>query len=267
MTTSATKPALMINGRMVHAAGAQITLDDGFVRGDGVFEGMRAYDRNPRTPAEHLDRLQRSADGVDISLDRAQLEAELAEFCASTAAPDCAIRLMVSRGGQRVWREEPLPPESDGLSLLPVRHLVTPLLIGSKTLSYAGNMQANRQAKAAGCDEALLVRAHDQAVLEGPTSSFCWIEGAQLVFPPLDEAGVLDSITRRLAAASMPSTTRLATVDELSGADGALLISTVMEAQPVAEVVGVATFDPSAPAVHSARAAIKKAIDASVVTL
>jgi branched-subunit amino acid aminotransferase/4-amino-4-deoxychorismate lyase len=257
----------MINGQVVDSLGAQIALDDGFVRGDGVFEGMRAYDRRPRTPAEHLDRLERSAAGVSIRLDRARLEAELAQFCAATANPDCAIRLMVSRSGQTVWREEPFPPDSAGLSLLPVEHLVTPLLIGSKTLSYAANMQANRQAKAAGHDEALLVRAGDRAILEGPTSSFCWIEGDQLVFPPLEEAGVLDSITRRLAVGAMPSTTRLAAIDELANADGALLISTVLEAQPVAEVVGVASFDPSAPSVQAARAAIKAAIRTSIVAL
>jgi branched-subunit amino acid aminotransferase/4-amino-4-deoxychorismate lyase len=265
MTTTATRTAVMINGEIVDAAAAMVALDDGFVRGDGVFEGMRAYGRRPRTPAEHLDRLQHSADGVAIALDRAQLEAELARFCASTASSDCAIRLMVSRSGQRVWREEPLPPDSEGLRLLPVEHLVTPLLIGSKTLSYAANMQAQRQAKAAGCDEALLIRADDRAILEGPTSSFCWIEGEQLVFPPL-EAGVLDSITRRLAVGAMPAITRLATVDELSGADGALLVSTVMEAQPVAEVAGVASFDPAAAAVQAARTAIKAAIAAAVVS-
>ena len=153
------------------------------------------------------------------------------------------------------------------MALLPVEHLVTPLLIGSKTLSYAANMQAHRRAKAAGHDEALLVRSGDQAILEGPTSSFCWIEGEQLVFPPLDDAGVLDSITRRLAVQAMPSTTRLATLDELAEADGALLISTVMEAQPVAEVAGVASFDPTGPPLQAARAAIKTAIDESVVAL
>ena len=88
---------------------ARVAVDDGLVRGDGVFEGLRLYDRRPRTPDWHLDRLGRSAGAIGLGLDRALLEAELAEFCRATAAADCAVRLIVTRGGQRVWREEPIP--------------------------------------------------------------------------------------------------------------------------------------------------------------
>jgi branched-subunit amino acid aminotransferase/4-amino-4-deoxychorismate lyase len=267
MMTLASATALMIDGRLVPPGdAARVAVDDGLVRGDGIFEGIRLYDRRPRTPAEHLDRLALSAANVDLEIDRPQLEAELAEFCAATRRPDCGVRLMITRGGQRVWREENLPPESDGLRLLPVPHRVTPLLIGAKTLSYAANMQAQRRAKAAGCHEALLVRADDDAVLEGPTSSFGWLEGDTLVFPPL-AVGVLDSITRRLAGRALPVRERQATVGELAAADGAILMSTVMEAQPVAEVHGVATFDPASPRVRDAIAAIREAILGSVAAL
>lgn len=254
---------LMIDGSVVSASEAQVALDDGLVRGDGVFEGMRIYGRRPRTPAGHLDRLQKSADGVALSIDRSRLEAELAEFCQATSSPDCAVRLMVTRGGQVIWREEPLPGFTQ-VSLLPAQHRVTPLLVGAKTLAYAANMQAQRQAKAAGCDDALFVRADDQAILEGPTSAFAWIDDDRLVFPPLD-TGVLDSLTRRIAMDAVPSTTREATTAELASAQGAFLLSTVMEAVPVSEVKGLASFDPQAPVVTSVRDSIAAAIAEHVV--
>lgn len=253
----------MIDGRVVPATEARVAVDDGLVRGDGVFEGMRIYGRRPRTPGGHLDRLQKSADGVALPIDRARVEAQLAEFCQATSSPDCAVRLIVTRGGQIIWREEPLPGLAT-VRLYPALHRVTPLLVGAKTLAYAANMQAQRQAKAAGCDDALLVRADDQVVLEGPTSSFAWIEGGKLVFPPL-ETGVLDSLTRRIAMDAVPSTTREATTAELASADGAFLLSTVMEAVPVAEVMGLARFDPEASAVTGARQAIEAAIAEHVV--
>ncbi len=260
MSTTATSAALMIDGRFVAPNGdPTLVLDDGLVRGDGVFEGMRVYDRRPRTPGAHLDRLALSAANVGIALDREVLEAEMAEFCRAVSRPDCGVRLMVTRGGQRIWREEPLPAPSPGLRLMPVAHRVTPLLVGAKTLSYAANMQAQRQARAAGFDDALFVRADDDAILEGPVWSFGWLEGDTLVFPPL-EVGVLDSITRRLAADAMPVRTREATLADLAGADGALLLSTVQEAQPVAEVAGAATWDPAAPGVRDAIAAIREVI-------
>jgi branched-subunit amino acid aminotransferase/4-amino-4-deoxychorismate lyase len=260
MATTATSAALMIDGRFVSPDGdPNLVLDDGLVRGDGVFEGMRVYDRRPRTPGAHLDRLSLSAANVGIALDRGLLEAEMAAFCRAVSRPDCGVRLMVTRGGQRIWREEPLPAPSPGLRLMPAPHRVTPLLVGAKTLSYAANMQAQRQARAAGYDDALFVRADDDAILEGPVWSFGWLEGEALVFPPL-EVGVLDSITRRLAAEAMPVRTREATLADLAGTDGALLLSTVQEAQPVAEVAGAATWDPASAAVRDAIAAIREVI-------
>jgi branched-subunit amino acid aminotransferase/4-amino-4-deoxychorismate lyase len=263
-TTTTALPALMIDGHPVPQGEApRLLLDDGLVRGDGVFEGMRLYDRRPRTPHEHLDRLARSAATMGLEIDRPILERELAEFAGLTAEPDCGVRLIVTRGGQRIWREEALLPRSPGLRLLPVPHRVTPLLVGAKTLSYAANMQAKRHAAAAGCDDALLVRADDDLVLEGPTTAFAWIEGGTLVFPPL-ELGVLDSITRRIAARALPVREGEARLEELAAADGALLMSTLQEAQPVAEVRGVVTFDPTAVRVREIAAAIHDAIAAEV---
>jgi len=266
-TTAAAPPALMIDGALVPPGDvARVALDDGLVRGDGVFEAIRLYDRRPRTPAEHLDRLARSARNVGLGIDRVRLEAELAEFCRATTRPDCGVRLMVTRGGQRIFREEPLPAPSLGQRLLPVAHRLTPLLVGAKTLSYAANMEAQRRARAAGCDDALFVRADDELVLECPTAAFAWLEGGTLVFPPL-QLGILDSITRRLAAAAFPVREREARLAELAGADGALVLSSVQEAQPVAAIHGVVTLDPAAARVGEAVAAIREAIATRIVDL
>jgi len=132
--------------------------------------------------------------------------------------------------------------EPDGWSVLPVPHRITPLLVASKTLSYAANMQAARLAAEAGADTALLVDADTDAVLECPVASFVWIEGEDLVAPPL-ETGILDSITRRLIAEVAPLHVRARTLDDLAQADGALVISTVLESRIVREVKGIAQYD------------------------
>jgi branched-subunit amino acid aminotransferase/4-amino-4-deoxychorismate lyase len=266
-TLQTSHPAIMLDGRLVPADDpARVPLDDGLVRGDGVFEGMRLYGRAPRTPAEHQDRLARSAEAVGLPIDRAQLEDELAAFCRATSRPECGVRLIVTRGGRRLWREEPLPPPSSGLTVLPVEHRVTPLLVGAKTLSYAANMQAMRRARAAGCDDALFVRADDGVVLEHPVAAFAWLEGDDLVFPPL-EVGVLDSITRRIAQQAVPGRERPATVSELAGARAAFVMSTVQEVQPVAEIAGVGRFDTADPVAAQVRETIRRAIAERVVPL
>lgn len=264
MTTALRTTAIMIDGAFVAPDDpARVVLDDGLVRGDGVFEGMRLYGRRPRTPDAHLDRLALSARNIDLPIDLPLLRAEMAEFCAATAEEDCGVRLMLTRGGQRIWREEPLPPDRDSITILPVPHRVTPLLIGAKTLSYAPNMQALRRAKAAGMDDALFIRADDRVVLEGPVTSFAWLEGDALVFPPLS-AGVLDSITRRIAYEAVSVREREMPVEGLADADGALLLSTVVETLPIRHVHGVGDLDPASARLQEICRAIREVIRAGV---
>lgn len=238
------EPRIMVDGRMVaEGTPALIPLDDAIVRGDGVFEGLRLYGRRARTLEAHLDRMERSADMVRLPFDRALLREEIQRVSAEVTAPECGLRVMLTRGGHRILREEALFPEApEGWSVLPVPHRVTPLLVASKTLSYAANMQAARLAAEAGADTALLIDADSDGVLECPVASFVWIEGEDLVAPPLD-TGILDSITRRLIAEVTPLQVRDRTVGDLASADGALVISTVLESRIVREVQGVATYD------------------------
>lgn len=246
MTTNGNPLAIMVNGVLVGPGEpVRVALDDGLVRGDGIFEGLRMYGRRPRTPDAHLERLARSGDGSGIPVDVEQLRAEMAAFCEATVSPDCAVRLIITRGGQRIWREEPLPAARAALDLMPVAHRVTPLLVGVKTLSYAANMRAQRIAKDAGADDALLYRADDRAILEGPIWSFAWLEGDTLVFPPLD-TGVLDSITRRVVVEAVPTAERQMAIDSLADADGAFVISSVQQIVPVRTILGIAEFDPAA---------------------
>ncbi len=235
---------LMIDGAMLpEGTVPMIPLDDGFVRGDGVFEGMRLYDHMPRTLEAHLDRMERSAAGVSLPFDRDVMRAEIMEISAAATDGNSALRSMLSRSGLRVHREEPLPPDPpEGWSVLPVDHRVTPLLIGAKTLSYAANMQAARMATAAGASTALFVEADRRIVLECPVASFVWFEGTDVCVPPL-ATGVLDSITRRVLSEVTELRIVERTLDDLADADGALVISTVAESRKVREVQGVGTYD------------------------
>lgn len=235
---------VMVDGVLMGAGEVpRVPLDDGLVRGDGVFEGLRLYGNRARTLEAHLDRMERSADMVRLTFDRVLIRDEIERFSGVTSAPDCALRVMLTRSGHRVLREEALfPPAPDGWSVLPVAHRVTPLLIASKTLSYAANMQAARLASESGADTALLIDADDGGMLECPVASFLWLEGDDLVAPSLD-TGILDSITRRLIGEVTTLHVRDRRVQDLAEADGALVISTVLESRIVRDVQGVATYD------------------------
>ena len=69
-----------LDGAVTPAEEATIpVVDEGFIRGDGVFEVIRVYDGKPYKLAEHLDRLERSAGNLRLGWDvpRTELLAEL----------------------------------------------------------------------------------------------------------------------------------------------------------------------------------------------
>lgn len=252
--------AHMVDGRPVDPSERILLLDDGLVRGDAVFEGLRAYGGRLRTPGLHLDRLERSAAAIRMPLDRDLVASDLARLETGLGPDDIGVRIIVTRAGQRILRAEPLPEGSLPWSLAPVAHRITPLLAASKTVSYAANMQANRVAADAGADQALLVRADDDAVLEGPTFSVGWIVGDELRFPPLS-LGILDSITRRLVVECVEGVREVpAVVTDLGDADGVLCVSTVTESVPVDRLVGIGDYDPAGRRLGEIRAALAERV-------
>src|SRR5689334_11007403 len=68
-----------VDGQMVETPEARIPAsDDGLLRGDGVFEVIRLYAGRPYALGEHLDRMERSAAAIELPLDRAPFEREIA---------------------------------------------------------------------------------------------------------------------------------------------------------------------------------------------
>src|SRR5690606_35290904 len=60
---------IYLNGKVLPLADATIGVEDrGFQFADGVYEVIRIYDGQPFTLNEHLDRLARSAGGIEIKL-------------------------------------------------------------------------------------------------------------------------------------------------------------------------------------------------------
>ena len=84
--------------------------DDGLLRGDGVFEVIRLYAGRPFALGEHLDRLERSAAALELPVERAELESEIAALLAEFGEHEAQLRLVITRGGRRIASTENLPP-------------------------------------------------------------------------------------------------------------------------------------------------------------
>ena len=238
--------------------------DEGLLRGDGVFEVIRVYDGTPFALAEHLDRLERSAENLRLAeVFRAELEREIPELLEVRGGPsfDGVLRVVVTRGGRRLLLTEPAEPKPAGVRLGFVTYAPTHVLDGVKSLSYAANMQCTRLAQERGFDEALLVTPHGR-VLEAPTSSLFWVDDeGTLCTPPLDEH-ILASITRDRLLGLLDVEERPCPTDELLSAREAFLASTVREVQSIGAVEDV-EFEPG-PRTREAAQAFREQVEAEL---
>ena len=234
-----------VNGRISPIAEAMIPLkDDGLYRGDGVFEVVCLYAGRPFALEEHLDRLERSAAGIELPPDRTALESEISALLDELGPKDALLRLVVTRGGHRIAVTEPVPEHADAVRLATVTYSPTVILNGVKSLSYAANMQATRIAKASGADEAVFVHP-DGTVLEPPTSTIFWVSPQGPLRTPALESGILRSITRARVLDALEVEEGSWPVEDLRAASEAFLAGTTREIQPISAIDGSEL--PSAP--------------------
>jgi branched-chain amino acid aminotransferase len=229
-----------VNGQIAEASEAVIPAsDDGLLRGDGVFEVIRLYAGRPFALDEHLNRLERSAAAIELTIEREPFEAEISALLAEFGEHEAQLRLVVTRGGQRLAFTENLPPyaSAESTSLASVDYSPSLILNGVKSLSYAANMQASRLARARGADEALLVRP-DGIVLEAPTSTLFWVTADGTLRTPSLDVGILASITRDRLIRELEVDEGAFPLEDLLGAREAFLASTVREVQGVSAVNG-----------------------------
>jgi branched-chain amino acid aminotransferase len=227
----------VVDGTVLPADEATIGVTDlGLLRGDGVFEVIKIYDGRPFALDDHLRRMAISAKNLRLEIDLNAVRADFDALLDQAGPVSGAVRFLISRGGRRIGLVEATPAEHPAIALARVEYVPPRILDGVKSLSYAGNMLAQRIAKERGADEALLVTPHGR-VLEAPTSSFfVSFDGETLVTPPLSDR-VLDSITRRRLLSLLPNAREeVVTADSLGRAREAFLASTTREVQAIARV-------------------------------
>jgi branched-chain amino acid aminotransferase len=218
-------------------ADARISVNDpGLLRGDGVFEAIRVYERGPFELERHLERMRRSAAGLRLELDIAAVRADIESMLAARVEGDDVLRVLATRGGRRITLFEALPPQRESCSLGSVTYAPVRVLDQIKSLSYAGNMLASRLAQERGFDDALLVSPHGR-VLECPTASFFAVTGGVIRTPPLSDH-VLDSITRQILLEVAEVREEPISADDLAGLDEAFVASSLRDVLPVSRIDG-----------------------------
>lgn len=237
-----------MDGRVVPATEATVPLlDDGFLRGDAVFDV--ALVRGGRTHAldDHLARLRRSARELGIRVPVVRQVAT--DLLAAWGDRDGALRIVVTRGGvvRGVLQQVTWPTT---MALHPIEVPWRSPLTGVKTLSYAANAWATRQAKDAHADDAVIVE--DGVVLEAPTAAVAWVQDGTILAPDPDVLPILDSITLDRFRQAVDVEVGVHQLDELLAADEVFLLSATRPVLPVHAIDDV-TFPAPGPVTSHAR--------------
>ncbi len=208
-----------INGKFYNKEDAKVSVfDHGLLYGDGVFEGIRSYNRLVFKLQEHVDRLFESAKSImlNIPLSKEQVIKGVIATLKENKLNDAYIRLIVTRGEGDLGLDPRkckgsgtviiiadkivLYPEKlyrDGLKIITVptvRNLPEALNPQIKSLNYLNNILAKIEAANAGCDEAIMLDSLGY-VAECTGDNIFIVKDNHLYTPP-QCMGTLRGITR-----------------------------------------------------------------------
>src|SRR3989441_7328196 len=197
-----------IDGNFYDEKQAKISVfDHGLLYGDGIFEGIRAYNGRVFKLTEHIDRLFYSAKAIllKIRLSHSGIVRAVVDTCRQNKIRDGYIRLIVTRGvgtlglNPNRCKKPSVIVIADKIQLYPselyqrgmeiitvptTRNLHSALNPAIKSLNYLNNILAKIEANNAGCEEAIMLNA-EGFVSECTGDNIVIVKAEQMLTPPL----------------------------------------------------------------------------------
>lgn len=251
---------IWLDGELVEESAAKISVfDHGLLYGDGVFEGIRFYNRRVFRLEEHIKRLFESARAIVLEIPWTQEEVcrFVVETVAANGLDDGYIRLVVTRGTGSLGLSPYLCKRASmfiiasTISLYPEEHYENGLSVITcatrrpapaalmpqvKSLNYLNNVMAKVEAIQAGALEAVML--NEQGYVAECTGDNVFILRDGVLHTPQVNDGALDGITRRVILEladqlGIPWVERSLTRYDLFVADEFFLTGTAAEVIPV----------------------------------
>jgi len=255
---------IYIDGKLHSKKDARISVfDHGLLYGDGVFEGIRSYNRLVFRLKEHIDRLYESAHTImlDIPLRKKEMIKAVCATLKANKLTNAYIRLVITRGEGDLGLDPrkckgntriiiiadkiALYPEKfykEGLSIITVAsqqnasEALNPQL---KSLNYLNNILAKIEAINAGCEEAILLNSEGYVTECSGDNIFILKKG--ILYTPPAYVGILKGITRGAIieiakAKDIVCKESIFTRHDIYNADECFLTGTAAEIIPVIRV-------------------------------
>jgi branched-chain amino acid aminotransferase len=209
---------IFFDGKLVEKKDAKVSVfDHGFLYGDGIFEGIRAYNGRVFRLKEHLERLWASAKAInlEIPIHKKEMEKALMKTLLANKLNDAYIRLIVTRGcGDlgldprnsakpsiiiivdkiKIYPEEFYEKGMEVVTVSTRRIKQDSLSPNIKSLNYLNNILAKMQAVKSGVAEAIMLNAEGYVVECSADNIF--IVKNEILYTPSGSEGALIGITR-----------------------------------------------------------------------
>jgi branched-chain amino acid aminotransferase len=209
---------IFLNGKLVDEKDAVVSVfDHGLLYGDGVFEGIRAYNGRVFLLDEHIDRLYDSAKAIalNIPMTKEEMSKAVVDTCKANQISNGYIRLVITRGTGTLGLN-PYLCEKAGIIIIAAKIQLYPqelydnglkiVTVGTirnhpeainpriKSLNYLNNIMAKIEAINAGCMECLMLN-HKGEVAEASGDNVFAVKGGIITTPPCT-CGALEGLTR-----------------------------------------------------------------------
>ena len=209
-----------LNGKLVPENKAQVSVfDHGLLYGDGIFEGIRAYNGRVFMLEKHIERLYRSAKAIvmNIPLTQEQMANAVVKTCKANKIKNGYVRLVVTRGvgelglNPYLCKKPQIIVIASGIQLYPqklydegmaivtvgtLRNHVEALNPRIKSLNYLNNVLAKIEAINSGVMECVMLNTQG-FVAEASGDNIFVVRGKELITPPT-WCGALEGITREV---------------------------------------------------------------------
>lgn len=247
------QPIYYVNGNFVPADQAMLPVNDlSIVRGYGVFDYTRSYGGKPFKLHEHILRLERSAQAIDLRLpwSTTELEQIVQEIFDRNDFPDAGIRIVVTGGPS----DDFMTPHSQPSLVV----MITPIKINVaaqqaqgakvttvvmerilptvKSINYMGAVMAVEEAKRQGAVEAIY-RTPDGRLTEGTRANLFALRGNQLITPKAEVlAGITRAVVMEIAEDDFEVVEGSLFYDALPSYDELFITSSTKEILPIIQV-------------------------------
>lgn len=252
-----------IDGEYYPKSQAKVSVyDHGLLYGDGVFEGIRAYNGVVFKLKEHVDRLYRSAHAImlKIPLTKEEMIQAVVETLRKNKLKDSYIRLVVTRGVGDLGLDPRKCPKPSVIIITDIislhatgakengittmfswvrRNPVDATTHEIKSLNYLNSVLAKIEANINGVDEAICLESNGY-IAEGVGENVFIVKNGEILTPPSSTgalAGITAEVVVKLAAEQgYKLTVTNLTPFMLFTADEAFFTGTAMEMVPIREV-------------------------------